>query len=166
METKRRNLAVLYVVALFLVWSTVSIGSAQEYEAMKGVDNVQAMFDFRDGVPKSALVHMKLLHDTYKQLADMKKNPVFVVVFMGSSVKLISSNQAEFSAEEQKDLKELADTISKMAKDGIDFEVCLFAAHVFKVDPKSIQSEIKHVGNGWISEIGYEARGYSMVPVY
>jgi len=166
METNRKKTAVMYLVAVFLLCSTFSLASAQEYEALKGINHVQAMFDFRIGEPASALVHMQLIHETYKELRDLKKNPVIVVVFMGSSVKLISSNQAEFSAEDQKQLKELADTITKMAKDGIDFEVCLAAVHFFKVDPKSIQMEFRHVGNGWISEIGYEARGYSMVPVY
>jgi len=166
MEAKQRKIAVVYVVAFFLVWSMLSFASAEEYEALKGVDHVHAMFDFRDGIPQVALVHMKLIHDTYKELVELKKNPAFVVVFMGSSVKLISANQAEFSAEEQKNLKEMADTISMMSKDGIKFEVCLAAVHYFKIDPKSIQSEIKHVGNGWISEIGYLAGGYSLVPVY
>jgi hypothetical protein len=37
---------------------------------------------------------------------------------------------------------------------------------VFGVEPTSILAEIEQVGNGWISEIGYQARGYSLVPVY
>jgi intracellular sulfur oxidation DsrE/DsrF family protein len=97
---------------------------------------------------------------------EMKKEPVFVVVFMASAVKLISSNRTEFSAEEQEYLKGIDDTISKMSKAGIHLEVCLAAVKYFGVDPGSIRSEIKQVGNGWISEIGYQASGYSLVPVY
>jgi intracellular sulfur oxidation DsrE/DsrF family protein len=96
----------------------------------------------------------------------MNKNPAFVVVFIGSAVKLISSDRSKFSAEEQKYLKEIAATISKMSKEGIDFEVCLAAANYFGVDPALIPSEIIQVPNGWISEIGYQARRYSLVPVY
>jgi hypothetical protein len=33
------------------------------------------------------------------------------------------------------------------------------------VESSTIQSEIKQVGNGWISLIGYEAKGYSLVPI-
>jgi len=40
------------------------------------------------------------------------------------------------------------------------------AAKVFNVDPVSVLPEIKRVGNGWISMIGYQAQGYSLVPVY
>ena len=62
--------------------------------------------------------------------------------------------------------QEIADTISKMSEDGIHLEVCLAAVEYFGVEPASIQSEIKQVGNGWISEIGYQAKGYTLVPVY
>jgi intracellular sulfur oxidation DsrE/DsrF family protein len=96
----------------------------------------------------------------------MKKNPVFVVVFIGPSVKLISKNREGFSPEDQKYLDEIANTISAMSKDVINLEICLVAAKVFNVDPASVLPEIRRVGNGWISEIGYQAQGYSLVPVY
>jgi intracellular sulfur oxidation DsrE/DsrF family protein len=96
----------------------------------------------------------------------MKKNPVFVVVFMGNAVKLISSDHRGFKAEDEKSLKEIAGIISRMSETGIRVEVCLFAVKVFGIEPASILSEIERVGNGWISEIGYQARGYSLVPVY
>jgi intracellular sulfur oxidation DsrE/DsrF family protein len=153
-------------VVFFLVLSSLSLASAEEYDAMKGVDSAKVIFDMRDGIPKSAAVHMKLIHDTYKELAAVKKKPDFVVVFMASAVKLISSNRSEFSSEEQKYLKEIDDTISEMCAAGIRLEVCLFAVKYFEVEPASISSRIKQVGNGWISEIGYQAKGYRLVPVY
>ena len=166
MKANLRKVFVMSVTAVFLVLASLSFASAEEYDAMKGVNSVKVIFDMRDGIPKIAAVHMKLIHDTYNQLTAMKKKPVFVVVFIGSAVKLISSNRTEFSAEEQKYLKEITDTISKMSEDGIRLEACLAAVNYFGVEPASIQSEIKQVPNGWISEIGYQARGYSLVPVY
>lgn len=166
MKANQRRVVVMSIVVFFLVLSSFSFASAEEYDAMKGIDSAKVFFDMRDGIPKGAAVHMKLIHDTYKELVAMKKKPVFVVVFMGSSVKLISSNRSEFSSEEQKYLDEIADTISKMSKADIHLEVCLAAVKYFGVEPASIQSEIKQVGNGWISEIGYQARGYQLVPVY
>jgi hypothetical protein len=37
---------------------------------------------------------------------------------------------------------------------------------MFKVDPATILPEIKHEENGVISLIGYQAKGFSLVPVY
>jgi intracellular sulfur oxidation DsrE/DsrF family protein len=96
----------------------------------------------------------------------VSKNPEFVVVFIGPSVKLVSKDREGFSPDEQKLLDEIAGVVSEMSRDGIRLEICLFAAHVFGVDPEAVLPEIKHVGNGWISLIGYQASGYSLVPVY
>jgi len=166
MELNRRKLLVASFLAVFLVLSSVSHSLAEEYEAMKGVHSVNVMFDMRDGNLQTAIIHLNLIHDTYKELVAMKKNPVFVVVFMAGSVKLISTDHQGVKAEEQKSLREIAGIISGMSKAGIRVEVCLFAAKVFGVEPASILPEIERVGNGWISEIGYQVRGYSLVPVY
>lgn len=166
MKVKRRKVLVMFILAVSLVLPGVSVPLIQEYDAIRGVNSVKVFFDVRDGVPESAAVHIKLIHETYKQFVSMQKKPVFVVVFMGSSVKLISSNQTEFGAEDRGYLKEIADTVSEMSKAGIQLEVCLAAVNYFRVDPASILSEIKQVGNGWVSQIGYQAKGYSLVPVY
>jgi len=156
-------LNVFIAISLVCVVSTVS---GEEYTAMKGIKSVKVVFDERESNPKIAALHLTGMHQTYKELATMKKNPVFVVVFIGPSVKLISKNREGFSPEDLKSLDEIANTISAMAKDGINFEFCLVAAKFFNVDPASVLPEIKGVGNGWIPIIGYQAQGYSLVPVY
>lgn len=166
MKTNRRIFFVMSMVAFFWVFSCFSYASAEEYEAMKGIDSAKAVFDVRDGSPKSAAEHMKLIYFTFQELQAMAKNPVFVVVFMGSAVKLISGNTSDFKYEDQKYLDVLANTISKMSGAGIELEVCLAAVNYYGVNPASIKPEFKQVGNGWISEIGYQAQGYSLVPVY
>ena len=166
MEANRMKLLVVYLAAFLLVLSSLAYASAEEYDAMKGVNSVNVMFDMRNGNVQTAIVYLNLIHDTYKELVAMKKHPVFVVVFMAGAVKLISTDYSGFKAEEQSSLKEIASIVSKMSKAGVRVEACLFAAKLLGVEPKSILPEIKRVGNGWISEIGYQARGYSLVPVY
>ena len=153
---KIKLMILLIAVSLFSAIYTVS---AQENEAIVGVKSAKAFFDFRIGEPTNAVGHMEVIHQTYKDLAAMKKKPVFVVVFMGSSLKLFSKNNEEFSPE-------VAGTISAMAKDGIKFEICMVAVKILEVDSMSILPEIKKVDNGWISEIGYQYKGYRLVPVY
>jgi intracellular sulfur oxidation DsrE/DsrF family protein len=166
MEANRIRMFFVSLAAFLLMLASLSYASAEEYDAMIGVNSVNVMFDIRDANPQTAVIHLNLIQDTYKDLVAMKKNPVFVVVFMGGAVKLISSDQSKFKTEEQSSLKEIAAIVSKMSKAGIRVEACLFAAKVFGVEPASILPEIKRVDNGWISEIGYQARGYSLVPVY
>jgi intracellular sulfur oxidation DsrE/DsrF family protein len=167
MERKNRILVSIVVASVFML-AAVGFASAATYESLAGMKSVKAIFDVRAANAKSAAVQIKLIHDTYKDqgIRAVSKKPLFVVAFMGPSVKLLSKDKQGFSAEDQKLMDEIAQTVQAMAKDGIKLEVCDFASKVFGVDPASILPEIKHVPNGWISLIGYQARGYSIVPVY
>ena len=151
----------------FMLAFAVSASSAT-YESLAGLKSVKAIFDVRAASAKSAALQLKLIHDTYqnKSVRAVSKKPSFVVAFMGPSVKLISTNRQAFPAEDQKSLDEIAQTIREMAKEGIRIEVCDFAVKANGMDPASILPEIKHVPNSWISLIGYQAKGYSIVPVY
>ena len=164
MKTKMMPLLIV-VMAISLVCA-ISTASGEEYKAMTGIKSAKAVFDERQSDPKSAALHLKVVHQTFKELEGMKNNPVFVVIFSGPSVKLISKNREGFTPQDQKSLDEIANTISAMSKDGINLEFCHLAAKVFNVEPASVLPEIKRVGNGWISMIGYQAQGYSLVPVY
>jgi intracellular sulfur oxidation DsrE/DsrF family protein len=171
-EIKMKKGSKKIIVSLFLsvCLLLVTAGSAysEGYEALNGLTAVKAVFDFRVGNPKSALLQLDLLNQTFKDkgIRAAAEKPEFVIVFIGPSVKLISSNREGFSAEDQKTLDEIAALISKMSKEGIKLEACMFAAKLLAVDPASILPEIEQVGNGWISLIGYQAKGYSIVPAY
>ncbi len=155
-------------VILCVLGILVAPAGAAEYEALKGVQSVKTIFDFRDGNPDTALIHLQLIHDTYKDPAirAISSKPEFVVVFMDVSVQVLSKNRKNFSPEEQKKLETFDKTISAMAKDGIRLEVCLFAVGTLGVDPASIAPEIQRVGNGWIASLGYQQKGYALVPAY
>lgn len=167
MKRETRIISVSLLLSLCLIFAAFSNVFAADYgDALKGVKSIKALYDLRIGNPKSAALHLKLIHQTYKDKEVMDKKPAFVVVFIGPSVKLITKNKEGFSPEEQATLSEIAGTISEMSKDGIKLEICLVAAKVFGVDPATVLPEIKAVPNGWISEIGYQAQGYSLVPAY
>lgn len=167
----KKGTKIIIASLLFLIsilFTTAGAVHSEEYESLKGLKSANAVFDFRIGNPQSAALHLKLIQQTYndKSITAIENKPDFVVLIIGESVKLVSKNKDEFSPDEQKILGEIADIISKMSKDGIKFEVCVFAANALGVAPKSILPEIKQVGNGWISLIGYQANGYSLVPAY
>lgn len=149
-----------------LLLCAVSPAYGEEYEGIANLKSARIVWDERESNPKAAALHLKVLHQTYKELAAMKKDPSFVIVFIGPSVKLISKNREGFPPEDQKSLDEIAATVSAMSKDGIKMEICLIAAKVFHVDPASVLPEVKKVGNGWISMVVLQSQGYSLIPVY
>jgi intracellular sulfur oxidation DsrE/DsrF family protein len=166
MPVKRKPVMLFCLLVAFCLFGSVSVSMAAEYEALKHIKVVQAVFDFRTGDPKAAALQMNLIHDTYRDLSLMKKKPVFMVIFMGPSIKLLSRDRTSFSPEDRKHLDEIARTIPSMSRNGIRFEICLVSASAFNTDPESILPEITKVENGWISSIGYQVQGYSLVPVF
>ena len=168
MKSVLKAIMISLLLSACLTFVAVTLGWGEEYEALQGLTSINAVFDVRISNPKSAALHLKLVHDTYKDrnILAVTNKPTFVVIFMGPSVKLISKNREGFSLEEQKILDEIATTISEMSGDGIKLEICLFAAKVFGIDPASVLPGIKQVPNGWISLMGYESKGYSLVPAY
>jgi intracellular sulfur oxidation DsrE/DsrF family protein len=163
---KTKPLATLFLLLTVCCCGTLSDALAAEYKALRHIKEVKAVFDFRIGDPKSAALQMNLIHDIYRDLALMKKKPAFVVVFMGPSVKLVSKKRDSFGPEDQKTLNELAAMITAMARNDITFEICLVSAEAFEVYVSTLLPEITKVENGWISEIGYQVQGYSLVPVF
>lgn len=168
MKTKNMISTMLVLFSLFFLLVAAGPAPAGEYKALQGADSVDTIFDFREGDPASALVHLSLAHNTFtdKAIQDVSEKPRFVVVFMGGAVKLLSSDRSAFTEEQRKTLEKMDNVISKMAKDGIKLEVCLYAVDFFGVDPETISPEIDVVPNGWISSIGYQANGYALVPIF
>lgn len=155
----------LFIAASFIVGAAGSV-YGETYDALKGVDSIRAIVDFRVASAKVAAIHLDLLHKTYKDksLTAVDANPDFVIVFMGPGVKLISTNRQGVSAEDSKHLDTIAGIIKNMKKDGIKLEVCIAAVELLGVDKATILPEITKVQNGWISSIGYQHRGYALIP--
>lgn len=156
----------LYVSAVILM--AVNVAPAGEYDFLQGLKSFKAVVDVRSGKPKSLAVALGLIHQMYKDEAvkNVTANPEFVLVFIGPAVKLVSTNTEGMSPEDKEMMVKIAETVTAMAKDGIKLEICLFAVDIMGVDRASILPEIKHVGNGWISLVGYQHQGYGLVPVY
>jgi hypothetical protein len=128
-KMKRKGITLLILFMAIMLPGSVSTASAEEYEGIMSAKSVKMIFDERESNPYATALHLKFIHQTYKDLAAMKKEPAIVIVFIGPSVKLVSKNKEGFSPENYKHLEEIANTASAMSKD-------------------EIKSEIKRVGNG------------------
>ena len=95
----------------------------------------------------------------------LPEKPQVAIVFNGPAVKLISEDRSNFAGKDFEELDKFEEMIRQLKKDGVKLEVCLYAAKVVGVDPATIMPEIDRVGNGFISTIGYQAQGYSVVRV-
>lgn len=151
---------------LVLVAMAGTAGSSG-YPALQGLTDVRAVIDFRAGDPGTALGILTLVERTYKDAALRRADgqPDFVVVFGGPAVRLLSKERKDFSKDEREITDLIAVKVLALAKEGIRFEYCLYAARIADVEPAEVPGMIP-VDNGWIASIGYQGRGYSLVPAF
>lgn len=152
--------SIFFAFVLMLLPAANAFSQEQEYPAMEGVSSVQTVFDFRVGDPDVALGHLDLIHSMLDDPSITRegKRPEIIVIFIGPSVNLISTDESASATEST-----IAEKISAMKADGVKFEICMTTAHALDISADSILPEIVQVGNGWISLIGYQHRGYSMI---
>jgi uncharacterized protein len=164
MDRKNRYLIFFSAIAIFLM---ITPAIAQKYQALKGVDGVKAVFDVSLASPAKANIVFGAVRGVYtdQNTRALALPPEIAVVFRGPAVKLISTSRKGFEEADFKALDQFADTIRQMKKEGVKLEVCDYALKVLKVDPATILPEVDHVGNGFISVVGFQAQGYSYVTI-
>ena len=159
-----RFAAITFIVALL---ACVAPALAGEYAALKGVKGLDSVFDVSLGSPAKATVIFAAIKDVYddKSVRALPVPPRTVIVFHGPAVKLISSDRKSFDQVDQPSLDKVAEIIRQFKKDGVRMEVCMYAVKVMDIDPATLMPEIDQVGNGFISVLGYQARGYAVVTI-
>lgn len=165
----KRNTSLFISASIAIVISLIGVAEfySQEYKALVDLESINAVIDFRKDDPKEVAAYLNYIHGTFQGVnSTMTENTDFVIVFTGSVVKLLSTNKDGFPSEEHSILESIANTITAMAKDGIRMEICLFAVSSSGIEPSSILPEIEQIGNGWLSLIGYQAKHYSLLPLY
>ncbi|HZV81780.1 MAG TPA: DsrE family protein [Geobacteraceae bacterium] len=161
-----RSLTVIAFSLALLVISAVP-AAAGEYAALTGVKGLDSVFDFSLGSADIAAAVIPAVLDVHRnqEVRALPAPPRSVVVFHGKAVKLISTNRKGVEKEELETYDKVADLIRTLKKAGIKMEVCMYAVKVFGIDPATLMPEIDRVGNGFISVLGYQAQGYSVVTI-
>jgi intracellular sulfur oxidation DsrE/DsrF family protein len=155
---------VFFVLSMLFIFAGAA--SSQGNEALKGIKPVKAVFDIRNSNPEKTQRILKLIDQSFKDLAAAGKNPDFKLVFMGPSVTLFSTTREGFAPEDKPQLDGIVETISTLSGEGVGLEICRVALSSANVDPETVLPEITRVDNGWFSSIGYQAAGYALVPLY
>jgi len=155
------------VAAVLLLVVPASSAVSGDYAALDGVDQVKAVFDVTSGSAETINIVFWAVKNVYEDqsVRDLKKPPTVAVVFHGPAVKLISTDTEGFSDAEKEAVDEFSGLIRRMKGDGVKLEVCMYAVKVLGVDPATILPEVDKVGNGFISIVGYQAKGYSVVNI-
>lgn len=159
------NLLFMILFLIILPTTVLSEDRIDDGDALEGVKETKAIYDFRINKSVKLNFFLEVIEKTFDDLVRQGQIPEFVVAFRGATVRLITNENWSFSEEDQKELEKSATLIKDLHGRGVKFEACSIAAGLFKVDRNSYLPEIKPVGNTLVSLIGYQAKGYGIVPI-
>ncbi len=110
---------------------------------------------------------MRIIEGTHKGLVSQGVKPNMVLVFIGKTVKYLSTKQDEaYEMENEEDLISIQQSIKNFSKLGVRMEVCAVATKVFNVPNSSIPKEMNIVADGFISLIGWQTQDHKLVPIF
>ena len=153
-------------VSLILV-NTVNAKEINDAAALNGVKQTKSVFliDFTN-VEKTAF-YLRIIEGTHKGLVSQGVKPNMVLVFIGPTVKYLSTKQDEaFEMEKEEHLESIQNSIKNFSKAGVRMEVCAVATKVFNIDNNTIPKEMDIIADGFISLIGWQTQGHKLVPIF
>jgi len=165
-RTSRRIIILFIVTACFALTSAHALAAGYD-NALRDVNSYDAVFEVTQANPKVANLIFWAVKNSYEasEVKKLSKDPNIAVVFHGPAVKMLSTNKSHFNGAEWAEVEKFQATLRQMKKDGVKMEICLYAAKVMGVDKDTIIPEIDHVGNGFVSVIGYQMQGYGVVRI-
>lgn len=166
------NLSLLRVFVV--IWVVFGVQSAfaddetiNDRAALGDLKTGKGVFLVDIGDAKKMNFYLEIIQGTYKGMKAQGVKPEFVLVYIGPSVKYLTSSPSEETENAAGAvLLDIESNVGKLAELGIRQEVCAVATKVFGIENETVFPEMTLVGDGFISLIGYQAQGYHLVPVF
>jgi intracellular sulfur oxidation DsrE/DsrF family protein len=160
-----RTLATL-ILALALLPGAALAGKPNDAHALEGVTSGKIAWDINMADAKKMRLYLQVIEETYGDLERQGVAPDMILTFRGPSVRLITTDHSQVSAEQKAHHAAVAEQLEAlMAKPDVRVEACSVATRLTGVDAADLLPGIEHVGNTFVSQIGYQAKGYAIIPI-
>ena len=160
----RRTLWLAAALAVLAVMPA-SAESPNDEAALAGLKEVKVAFDLQNGNPKALLKQLEVIDETRQSLIAQGVKPSFVITFRGPATKLVQTDKDQIKPEDRDAAATIAERVKALlAADGVaGIEQCSVAVRLAGTKPENVLPDIKLVGNGWISLMAYQAKGYGYI---
>ena len=148
-----------------LTMPLAAASSEDNSNALAGLNTAKVYFDVSLKDDNLLVFRMELLDKTIKQMEDAGLDVSGVVGFRGGASRFITRDDHYVLEEEIDNKKKIQQWVREFAERGIVVEQCAIAAEILDIPQQDFIPEVKIVGNGYISLVGYQAQGYSVVPM-
>ncbi len=142
-------------------------GAIDDRASLADLKTGKGVFLVDIGDAKKLNFYLEVIQGTFEGMKRQGVEPDFILVYIGPSVKYLSTSPAPAIEEELGAvLMEIEANVEALAELGVRQEICAVATRVFGIDNKTVLPGLTLVGDGFISLIGYQAQGYHLVPVF
>ncbi|WP_295882293.1 DsrE family protein [uncultured Thiohalocapsa sp.] len=126
--------------------------------ALAGAREARVIWDINATDAKRLTRQMGVIARTYDDLLSAGATPHMVFAFRGPAVTFIAAGHPQFEA--------LAERLRPlMAKPNVRMEICGIAAGNNGVDLATVLDGIEPVNNTFVSLIGWQQQGYTLIPI-
>lgn len=150
----------IILISIF-IFSTGNVFALDDSAALSGVMQANAIYDVRTAEEKKLQFIFKVISDTLMQTRAQNVDAKYVASMRGPTVKLLVKGRAGDAKLQEKTVE----LINKLTNQGVRLEACGYALDLFAVEPEDLYDGVVAVGNSLNSLIGYQAKGYALVPM-
>ncbi len=165
----KKILGVLIYSLALVLFHPVQAGTAEinDKASLADMKTGKGVFLVDIGDPKKLNFYLEVIQGTHKGMKSQGVKPDFILVYIGPSVKYLTSEpSAEAEEEAGGVLLDIENNVAKLAELGVRQEVCAVATRVFGIPNDTVFPGMTLVGDGFISLIGWQEQGYRLVPVF
>ncbi len=166
MTLKSLKTGSMMLTLLFTLAGPLSAAELDDQHALVGVKTGKGLFDMATGNPNAMLVTLNIVGETLDGLKRQGVEPDLVVAFRGPAVRFVSGDDTLIPAEHAATAMEIAARIEQLAGRGVRFEACGITTRMMKADNAKLVKGVQPVANTFNSLIGYQAKGYALIPVF
>ena len=163
----KHRIIIFFGVICLLAFGSVHSEKPSDADALGDINEGKVIWDITVGNPKKLLIMLKVIEETYDDLTRQNVKPNMVFAFHGPVMKLITTESPDLALDEEEAHEGVLELLANFSKKpGIKMESCSIAARLLNIDNDTIISEVKPVGNTFVSLIGYQKQGYALIPIY
>ena len=160
-------IACLFLLTLLMV-SGIPVIAGDNFsneKALKGVSEANIYFDVTLNDPDMLILRLDLIDRTISQLKGAGIATKGVVGFRGPASRYITIDEHYVLEEEIGKKAKIQEWIKKLSADGITIEQCSIAAKQQGIEHTDVLSEVTVVKNGYVSLVGYQMKGFAVIPL-
>ena len=164
----RWKTCLLLLLGATVVCAASSVGSrawAADDNPIAGLKDARIAFDITAGEAGRLLNILNTIDETREGLARQGVTPHFVLAFRGPATLFTQTDLSRLKPEDRETAAKIAAKLKQLrAAGGIErLDQCGIALRTQKVDKAQVNPDVTVVENGWITLVGYQAKGYAYI---